>query len=114
MVTDWGGDYAELRWSAPKDEGCGTIERYVIEKRDIDMRIWMTAAQVPGTDTIGTVRSLREDSTYEFRVCAVNRKGQGFPSDSVLLERSKSNFYGILCMHTTRLITNSEIYVTSY
>lgn len=79
--------------------GSGDIQGYIIEKRDVDMRIWMTAAEISGSLTTGTVNGLREDSTYEFRVCAVNKAGQGAPSDPVLLERSKLVILLLLSMH---------------
>merc|ERR1719154_289266 len=79
-VTDWGPEFADLRWSRPETDGGSPITGYVIEYRD-RFTDWKTCQEIQGDVLEGTVPDLTEGSQYEFRVRAVNKAGPGEPSD---------------------------------
>ena len=42
-VSDWGADFADLRWMTPDEDGGSEITGYRIEVRNRDKRAWITA-----------------------------------------------------------------------
>uniref|UniRef100_A0A915KJE1 Twitchin n=1 Tax=Romanomermis culicivorax TaxID=13658 RepID=A0A915KJE1_ROMCU len=80
QATDWDKDHVDLAWQPPESDGNAKITKYVIEKKD-KFGEWTPAAEVPGDQTSGTVPGLIPYETYKFRVRAVNKAGQGQPSD---------------------------------
>ena len=70
----------DMKWAPPADDGGAPIEKYLIEKRSRYGR-WEPGAEVPGTQTSGTVKDLVAGEEYEFRIIAVNKGGQSEPSD---------------------------------
>ena len=79
--TDWDRDHVDLKWTKPTDDGGAPITGYVIEKKKKGTMAWMPGAEILGNVTEGTCPGLEEGEEYEFRVRAVNREGQGEPSD---------------------------------
>ena len=79
-AVDWDKDHVDLEWTAPKRDSGAPITSYVIEKRS-KFGIWEKAVEIPGSQTKGTVPGLKEGEEYEFRVIAVNKAGNGDPSD---------------------------------
>lgn len=79
-VTDWDKDHVDLEWTPPKKDGGSPVKSYIIEKRN-KYGPWEKCAEVPGNQTKVTVPDLTEGEEYEFRVIAVNKGGQGEPSD---------------------------------
>ena len=71
-----------LSWSPPEHDGGAEITNYVIEYRLEGARKW-TTANIEETIALPnyTVRSLKTDATYEFRVAAENKAGVGPASD---------------------------------
>lgn len=81
VATDWDKDHVDLEWQPPKKDGGSPITGYIIEKKT-RFGPWERAAEVPAGSTKGTVPDLTEGEEYEFRVIAVNKGGQGEPSDA--------------------------------
>lgn len=79
-VVDWDKDHMDLEWKAPVTDGGDAIKEYIIEKQDKSGK-WTPCATVSGNQTKGTAPNLIPGETYSFRVIAVNRGGQGEPSD---------------------------------
>ena len=71
-------DAVTLTWRAPSEDGGSAITGYVIEYRIEGGFKWLLAND---TDTVTqpkyTVRHLKENMEYEFRVAAVNKAGVG-------------------------------------
>ncbi|KAL3101403.1 hypothetical protein niasHT_025385 [Heterodera trifolii] len=80
-VTDWGKDHVHLEWQPPANDGGAQLEAYVVEKKDATTGKWVEAIRVSADQTKATVRSLREGEQYQFRVKAINKAGEGEPSD---------------------------------
>ena len=81
-ATDWDKDHVDLKWNAPESDGGAPITGYIIEKRMKGTTKWEKGAEVGGEATNGTVPNLEAGKEYEFRVKAVNKKGESDASDA--------------------------------
>lgn len=79
-LKDWGKNHADLKWSAPKNDGGAPVTAYIIEKKDPLSNKWQKAIEMPGDKTEAKVPDLVEGQKYQFRVKAVNKGGQSKPS----------------------------------
>ena len=71
-----------LTWTPPEDDGGAPITNYVIEYKLKDGKTWTQANDETVADTTFIVKRLKTDSEYVFRVSAVNKVGQGPPSQN--------------------------------
>lgn len=78
--VDWGKDFVDLEWPAPKRDGGSPITGYIVEKRP-KFGQWEKACDVPDGQTKAHVPDLTEGGEYEFRIIAVNKGGHSDPSD---------------------------------
>lgn len=74
------GGSAELEWAVPDSDGGAPITNYVVEMRESGDK-WRTKSE-DVKETKMAVGGLKEGATYEFRVSAVNKAGQGPASAS--------------------------------
>jgi len=72
---------ASLTWKPPKSDGGAEITNYVMEHRVESGIKWVIATDEKISDTKFTVKGLKEDMVYEFRVSAENKAGVGPASD---------------------------------
>lgn len=79
-IKDYDRRHADLKWTAPKNDGGAPITAYIIEKKDGNSTKWTKAVEVPGNKTDASVPDLIEGQKYQFRVRAVNKGGQSKPS----------------------------------
>ncbi|KAI5639981.1 immunoglobulin i-set domain-containing protein [Phthorimaea operculella] len=91
VVKDWDKDHMDLEWVPPKKDGGSPITGYIIESKK-RYGPWETAATVPGNQTTATVPNLVEGEEYEFRIIAVNKAGNGEPSDASAPQVAKARF----------------------
>uniref|UniRef100_A0A7E4VU92 non-specific serine/threonine protein kinase n=1 Tax=Panagrellus redivivus TaxID=6233 RepID=A0A7E4VU92_PANRE len=75
-----GSNYVTLTWSPPVDNGGSKITGYVVERREHGQNSWVISSDYNITNPEFTVPNLREYSTYEFRIIAINAQGRGIPS----------------------------------
>ncbi|TKR69832.1 hypothetical protein L596_021933 [Steinernema carpocapsae] len=75
--SEVGHDCVTLHWEKPSHNGGATITAYVIEKKEADRRVFRKVAQTSGTKTHTYVDELEMETTYVFRVAAVNKFGHG-------------------------------------
>lgn len=80
QAVDWGKDFVDLEWAAPKRDGGSPITSYIIEKRP-KFGQWEQAVVIPGDERKAHIPNLTDSGEYEFRVIAVNRGGPSDPSD---------------------------------
>ena len=79
LTATLGDSKVSLSWTAPADDGGSQITDYIIEyTTDVS---WNTFNDGTGTGTTATVTGLANNTTYHFRVSAVNAVGTGLPSD---------------------------------
>lgn len=72
---------ASLTWKPPKSDGGAEITNYVVEHRLESGVKWVRATGDKIPETSYTVKGLKEDMVYEFRVSAENKAGVGPASD---------------------------------
>jgi Fibronectin type III domain/Dockerin type I domain len=78
-----GDQRVDLSWSAPLSSGGVAITDYVIEYKLTSGGVWVVFNDGVSNSTTGTVTGLANDTSYDFRVSAVNPVGQGPASISV-------------------------------
>ncbi len=71
-----------LSWTAPADNGGAKITDYIVEYRK-GTDAFIAFSDDLGISTSATVKKLRNDTLYDFRVAAVNSVGTGTYSDIV-------------------------------
>lgn len=71
-------DNVKLKWLAPASDGNSPITSYIIEKRPSGDHSWQSVGETPSMDY--TIPKIAE-GIYDFRVIAVNKKGQSAPAE---------------------------------
>ncbi|XP_050067771.1 twitchin isoform X12 [Anopheles maculipalpis] len=74
-ATDWSRKFVMLEWKEPDSDGNAPIQKYIIEKKDVNSTKWQKAMETDGPVTKAKVPDLFEGTTYQFRVKAVNKGG---------------------------------------
>lgn len=68
----------ELSWDAPADEGDGNVTGYRIARRLLPIGSWMViATNTNSTSTTHTDTGVEPDTSYQYRVSAINSAGTG-------------------------------------
>ncbi len=83
LAVSIGDRSVDLSWSQPASDGGSTVTDYVVEYQLTSGGVWATFVDGVGTSTVATVTNLTNDTSYDFRVSAVNSIGQGAPSSEV-------------------------------
>ncbi len=83
LAVSIGDRSADLSWSQPTSNGGSVITDYVVEYQLTGGGVWAIFPDAVSSDTTLTVSSLTNDTSYDFRVSAVNAVGQGDPSTEV-------------------------------
>ena len=72
----------DLTWAAPASDGGSAITNYIVEYKIENGFKWTRANTESVIVCKYTVKGLKEEQIYEFRVTAENKAGAGPPSDS--------------------------------
>jgi len=75
-----GGDFVNLSWDKPENDGGSRIKGYWVEKREIGLEIWQRVNQYLHSATQFNITNLIEGRSYEFRIFAENDIGCSLPS----------------------------------
>ena len=79
-----------LKWTAPEDDGGAPITNYVLEYRAEGAFKWLPAYEnKPNPECKYTIKGLKDDELYEFRVAAENKAGVGPCSDNSMQVAAK-------------------------
>ena len=81
-VCEVGGDFVNLSWDKPENDGGSRVKGYWIEKREVGMNLWQRVNQFVHNATQINITNLIEGRQYEFRVFAENEAGCGDPSSN--------------------------------
>ncbi|XP_072212164.1 immunoglobulin-like and fibronectin type III domain-containing protein 1 [Excalfactoria chinensis] len=68
-------DDVTIQWNPPKDDGGKPIQNYIIEKQQVGWSDWVTLGETPKNCTTFTTSKVEQDTSYYFRVRAVNAEG---------------------------------------
>lgn len=82
LIDDWDDKSVTLKWKAPKSDGGAPITGYVVEGKEKFQSTWNELLTTDTPALTGKVPDLREGNTYQFRIRAVNKAGQGEPSEA--------------------------------
>ncbi|KAI6227724.1 hypothetical protein M3Y99_01223100 [Aphelenchoides fujianensis] len=85
VVTEVGHDFATVAWDKPSHDGGSIITGYIVEKKDVNRRVFQRVGQVSGHKNNLFVEELDMETNYQFRVAAFNRFGIGEYSDTVVV-----------------------------
>ncbi|XP_067303947.1 myomesin-3 isoform X1 [Pseudorasbora parva] len=78
--SDVNRDYVFLSWMPPSADGAAAVQGYFIERCDIGVGKWERCNDAIQRVCQYPVMGLKENTMYQFRVCAVNQAGVGRPS----------------------------------
>ena len=80
-VEDWDQKHVDLKWKPPLSDGGAMIMRYLVECKDKFSTDWLSChITEDGVCKANVEDIIKEGKTYEFRVKAVNKAGEGLPS----------------------------------
>ena len=82
LVDDITKTGCKLTWEPPENDGGSPVTGYMVERCNGYSSRWSKVNKTPVEDLEMTFSDLHEGDEYEFRVSAVNKAGQGKPSES--------------------------------
>uniref|UniRef100_A0A1I8J9R7 non-specific serine/threonine protein kinase n=1 Tax=Macrostomum lignano TaxID=282301 RepID=A0A1I8J9R7_9PLAT len=79
-LVDWDRTFADIEWTAPKNDNGSPVSKYIVESRSKMNPSWASVTEVGGKDLKVRVQGLTELNEYEFRIVAANKAGNSEPS----------------------------------
>lgn len=73
---------ATISWQAPANDGGTPVEGYHVERCSDNSSRWVRQTRSPVTETTYHTDNLMEGTEYQYRVVAVNKRGESKPSEA--------------------------------
>lgn len=74
-IVESSANITTIQWKPPKDDGGKPVQRYIVERQQVGKNDWVTLGETPRTCTTFTTNKVEQDTSYYFRVRAVNAEG---------------------------------------
>lgn len=98
-VVDSSANGITIQWKPPRDDGGKPIQSYIIERQQVGRKTWVTLGKTSGSSTIFTTNKVEHDTSYYFRVKAVNSLGTSEALESnEVMAAAKGDLSFSLCM----------------
>lgn len=78
--TETSPTFISLTWTPPSTDGGSPVTHYILETKSGFSARWSKVTTERILETTFKVKQVKEDEEYQFRVIAVNKKGEGEPS----------------------------------
>lgn len=92
-VKDWDKNFVDLSWKPPEKDGGAPILRYLVECKEKFGKEWIKCGLTDDANCVTKVEDIiQEGKTYEFRVKAINKAGEGQPSEPTKPVSIRSRF----------------------
>ena len=114
-ITAIGGDFVDLSWDRPGNDGESRIRGYWTEKREIGLEIWQRANQYLHSAIQFDITNLIEGRFYEFRIFAKNEIGVSQPSTKPqqLVTKDPGRNLICICMMISQFPLPSDVISTT-
>lgn len=95
---------ATITWEAPKSDGGSPVTGYLVERCTNNSDRWVRVTRDAIPELTLPVDNLMEGSVYQFRVLAVNKKGESQPSEPCEPFTAKNPYGMSNYLYTHRLV----------
>ena len=103
VPTNMHSDHCTVTWAPPKYDGGAPVTGYLLERQSNISPRWTRLTRVQIPETIMEVDDLMEGTEYQFRVYALNKKGESQPSQPSPLTLAKNPYGRLLLCHGKNL-----------
>lgn len=80
-ASDIFANSALISWEAPQNDGGAPITGYMVDRNTDNSERWIRLTRNPIPDLSLSVDNLMEGTVYQFKISAVNKKGESVPSE---------------------------------
>ncbi|KAM9369348.1 immunoglobulin-like and fibronectin type III domain-containing protein 1 isoform 1-T2 [Phaethornis superciliosus] len=74
-IIENSGNSITIAWKPPKDDGGKPVQGYIVESQQVGKDSWVALGETPRSCTTFTTNKVEQDTSYYFRVRAVNAEG---------------------------------------
>lgn len=94
----------KIVWNKPGVDGGSMVTGYYLQRRDKKNLRWIKIYKDPICDTTTNVHHLTEGNEYQYRVCAINKAGEGPFSDSSDFYKASDPVGGYSCVRSSLVL----------